>query len=117
MMRVEKNYPISLENNYINVNVDWRAAYVDRSIQLQHWYKAVMKYETLFLSVYLVDKYLEKRGGFVDENGLNLLCVTALYTAGKYEDIWPPKLDTLLGSVAPQQGSQQAQPFCKQKVK
>jgi hypothetical protein len=61
-----------------------------------------MKEETLFLTVYLIDKYLEKRGEMItDENTLDLLSVTALYTAGKYEDIWPPKLDTILASLPP----------------
>jgi hypothetical protein len=83
---------------------------VDRSIMQQHWFRNVMQYETLFLSIYLLDKYLEKKGAFVDEHRLNLLSVTALYTAGKYEDIWPPKLDTLLGSIQPQ-------PFMSQVVK
>lgn len=61
-----------------------------------------MKEETLFLTVYLIDKYLEKRGEMItDETTLDLLSVTALYTAGKYEDIWPPKLDTILASLPP----------------
>lgn len=56
-----------------------------------------MKDETLFLTVYLIDKYLETRL-VADETELALLSVTALYTAGKYEDIWPPKLDAILAS-------------------
>jgi len=60
-----------------------------------------MKYETLFLAIYLMDKYIEKRGPINDDN-LDLLSVTALYTAGKYEDAWPPKLDVLIGSIKPQ---------------
>ena len=42
-----------------------------------------------------MDKYLENRL-IANEAQLDLLSVTALYTAGKYEDIWPPKLDTVL---------------------
>lgn len=69
---------------------------------MQVYYSNVMKEETLFLTVYLIDKYLEKRGDMInDENTLDLLSVTALYTAGKYEDIWPPKLDTILASLPP----------------
>ena len=48
----------------------------------------------------LVDKYLESRL-IADEVQLDLLSVTALYTAGKYEDIWPPKLDTVLANLQP----------------
>lgn len=69
---------------------------------MQVYYSNVMKEETLFLTVYLIDKYLEKRGEMItDETTLDLLSVTALYTAGKYEDIWPPKLDTILASLPP----------------
>jgi hypothetical protein len=59
-----------------------------------------MKEETLFLTVYLMDKYLESRL-IQNESELELLSVTALYTAGKYEDIWPPKLDLVLGNLQP----------------
>ena len=73
-------------------------------MKIQNYFKLVMKYETLFLAIYLMDKYLDKKGKegvSFDDNHLNLLSVTALYTAGKYEDIWPPKLDSLLGSIQP----------------
>ena len=33
--------------------------------------------------------------------------MTALYTAGKYEDIWPPKLDTMLANLQPTTFSKQ----------
>jgi len=73
---------------------------VDRLIQLQNYYSESIKEETLFLTVYLMDKYLENRL-IANEAQLDLLSVTALYTAGKYEDIWPPKLDTVLANLQP----------------
>ena len=69
-------------------------------INIQHYFAEQMKEETLFLTVYLIDKYLESRL-ISAESQLDLLSVTALYTAGKYEDIWPPKLDTVLANLQP----------------
>ena len=41
--------------------VQSRALCVDRLIQLQNYYAESIKEETLFLTVYLMDKYLENR--------------------------------------------------------
>ena len=44
--------------------------------------------ETLYLTVNLIDRYLEKTK--VLRNKLQLVGVTAMFVASKYEDIYPP---------------------------
>ena len=103
MLQAERKCPVNtviISNEQKNINpqasiIYSRAICVNSLIHLQHNYYASIKEETLFLTVYLMDKYLEKRL-IENEDELKLLSVTALYTAGKYEDIWPPKLDTVL---------------------
>ena len=46
--------------------------------------------ETLFLAVYIMDKFMEKQR--VSKNKLQLVGVTALFIASKYEEIYPPEL-------------------------
>lgn len=53
-------------------------------------YKFKMIEETLFLTVYILDKYLSMT--FIKRDQLQLVGVTALYIAAKYEEIYPPDL-------------------------
>lgn len=46
--------------------------------------------ETLFIAVYMVDKYLEKKN--ITRNKLQLLGISALFSASKYEEIYPPDI-------------------------
>ena len=46
--------------------------------------------ETLFLTVNLIDRYLEKKE--INRNKLQLVGVAALFIASKYEEIYPPDL-------------------------
>lgn len=62
---------------------------------MHHSYGQGCKDETLYLTVYLLDKYLEMCT-LTDIRQLDLLAITAFYIAGKYEDIYPPKLDQIL---------------------
>ena len=52
--------------------------------------KYKLRPETLFLSRHLVDGYL--RNNFIHQNQLQLVGITALFIASKYEEIYPPLL-------------------------
>ena len=47
--------------------------------------------ETLYITVNLVDRYCERQ--VVARNEYQLLGVTAMLVACKYEEIWVPKID------------------------
>jgi hypothetical protein len=51
--------------------------------------------ETLFVTVGIIDKTLMKWPNF-RKNELQSLGITALHIAGKYEEIYPPELKTIL---------------------
>ena len=46
--------------------------------------------ETLFITINLIDRFLEKSK--VTKTRLQLVGVTALFIASKYEEIYPPEL-------------------------
>jgi len=46
--------------------------------------------ETLFITVNIIDRFLEKQR--VSKSRLQLVGVTALFVASKYEEIYPPEL-------------------------
>ena len=52
--------------------------------------KYKLRPETLFLSRHLIDGYL--RNNFIHLDQLQLVGITALFIASKYEEIYPPKL-------------------------
>jgi hypothetical protein len=54
-----------------------------------------MKSETLFVTVGLIDKYLAVVTD-VSSKQLSCLGVAAILIAGKYEEIYPPDLKTIL---------------------
>jgi hypothetical protein len=56
--------------------------------------KFKMLQETLYISVNLIDRYLSKR--IVQKKGLQLVGISALFIASKYEEIYPPGLKELL---------------------
>jgi hypothetical protein len=58
-------------------------------------YKFRMWAETLYVTVGIIDKTLMRWKNF-QKNDLQLLGVTALHIAGKYEEIYPPELKTIL---------------------
>lgn len=54
--------------------------------------------ETLFVTVGIIDKTLIHWKNF-KKNDLQCLGVTALHIAGKYEEIYPPDLKTILDVI------------------
>lgn len=51
--------------------------------------------ETLFLTVNLIDRYLEK-GPRVEKSKFQLVGIAALFIACKYEEIYPPEVKDLI---------------------
>jgi len=58
-------------------------------------YKFKMWPETLFVAIGIVDRFLSISLDF-DKDDLQCLGITAFHIAGKYEEIYPPDLKTIL---------------------
>lgn len=78
--------------NYIDshpdINAKMRAILIDWLLEVHLKYK--LKTETLFLAVNIVDRYLEKRS--VARKKLQLVGVTGMLIAAKFEEIYPPEI-------------------------
>lgn len=75
-----------------HVNERMRTILVDWLVEVHLKFKMVP--ETLYLSVNLIDRYLEKKQ--VRRSKLQLVGVAALSLAAKYEEIYPPELRELV---------------------
>lgn len=71
-----------------DINQKLRAVLIDWIVSVHRRFKLLS--ETLFLSVMIIDKYLEKRA--VTRQQLQLVGVTSLFISAKYEEIYPPDL-------------------------
>jgi G2/mitotic-specific cyclin-B, other len=65
-----------------------RSILVDWLIEVHLKFKLLP--ETLFITVSIIDRFLEKVR--VQKSRLQLVGVTALFIASKYEEIYPPEL-------------------------
>jgi cyclin B len=72
----------------IHVNAKMRAILVDWLVDVHKKYK--MRPETLFLAVQLTDRYLDAQ--IVAQRHLQLVGVTALMLAAKFEEVYPPQI-------------------------
>ena len=63
-----------------------RSILIDWIIEVHFQFK--LKVESLFLTVNLIDRFLEKQ--VVTKENLQLVGVCAMLIAFKYEEIWPP---------------------------
>jgi len=73
----------------VHVNAKMRGILVDWLVSVQQKYK--MKAETLFLAVTFLDRYLEKKHT-TPRRYLQLVGITALMVAAKYEEMYPPQI-------------------------
>ena len=76
-----------------NLNETMRAILIDWLVEVHRKFKLVP--ETLHLTVNIIDRYLDKKTE-VARKKLQLVGVTALLIASKYEDIFPPELCDLV---------------------
>mmetsp|Transcript_2861 Transcript_2861/g.6623 ORF Transcript_2861/g.6623 Transcript_2861/m.6623 type:complete len:381 (+) Transcript_2861:659-1801(+) len=78
--------------NQSHINEHIRAILIDWLVDVHSKFKLVP--EALYLTVNLIDRYLEKT--VVDRATLQLVGVTCLSIASKYEEIYPPELCALV---------------------
>mmetsp|Transcript_6694 Transcript_6694/g.14635 ORF Transcript_6694/g.14635 Transcript_6694/m.14635 type:complete len:372 (-) Transcript_6694:523-1638(-) len=83
--------PTYMENQS-HINERMRAILVDWLVEVHLKFKLVP--ETLYLTVNLIDRYLERKE--VERPKLQLVGVTCLLIASKYEEIYPPELRDLV---------------------
>jgi hypothetical protein len=74
-------------NNQLEVNEKMRAVLIDWLVEVHRMFKLIP--ETLFLGVSLIDRYLSITQ--VSRDTLQLLGITAMFTAAKYEEIYAPE--------------------------
>jgi cyclin B len=72
----------------VHVNAKMRAILIDWLVDVHKKYK--LRPETLFLAVHLVDRYLEVQ--VTIQSQLQLVGVTSLMIAAKFEEIYPPQI-------------------------
>lgn len=70
------------------INDKMRSILIDWLIEVHLKFKLLP--ETLFITVSIIDRYLEKQK--VSKSKLQLVGVTALFIAAKYEEIYPPEI-------------------------
>jgi cyclin B len=70
-----------------DVNEKMRAILIDWLVEVHLKFKLMV--ETLYLTVNLIDRYLEKES--ITRNKLQLVGVTAMFLASKYEEIYAPE--------------------------
>lgn len=75
-----------------HVNAKMRAILVDWLVDVHKKYK--LRPETLFLAISLVDRFLEKRT--TARRHLQLVGVTALLVAAKFEELYPPQIQDVV---------------------
>ena len=83
--------PTFMENQ-AHINERMRSILVDWLVEVHLKFKLVP--ETLYLTVNIIDRYLERAE--VSRPRLQLVGVTALLLASKYEEIYPPELRDLV---------------------
>lgn len=84
--------PVYMESTQGHINEKMRAILIDWLVEVHMKFKLVP--ETLFLTVSLIDRYLERRE--ISRSNLQLLGVSCLMIAAKYEEIWPPGIGELV---------------------
>ncbi|KAI3987867.1 hypothetical protein MKX01_020981 [Papaver californicum] len=77
---------------YNQINEKMRMILVDWLIEVHHIYK--LSPETLYLTIQIIDRYLSTH--LVQRKELQLLGISSMLLASKYEEIWAPKVDDLV---------------------
>lgn len=83
--------PVYMESQP-HINERMRSILVDWLVEVHLKFKLVP--ETLYLTINLIDRYLERKE--VSRPKLQLIGVTSLLIASKYEEIYPPELRDLV---------------------
>merc|ERR1712083_1199461 len=73
------------------VNGQMRAVLVDWLIEVHSQFKLLQ--ETLYMTVYIIDKFLQTEGHTIRRNKLQLVGVTAMFIASKVEEMYAPEIN------------------------
>lgn len=94
MFSLETKWPIRafFLSSQVTVTANIRARVVNWLVEVHAYYALVP--ETLFLTVYLMDRYLQKH--VVDKSKMLLLSVSSLFVASKFEETGGPLLEDLM---------------------
>jgi len=89
MREVEQKYMVSARYmaNQVDINEKMRAILLDWLVEVHRMFKLLP--ETLFLAVNIIDRFLEAKA--VARDKLQLVGVTAMLIASKYEEIYAPE--------------------------
>eukprot|EP00775_Hariotina_reticulata_P011342 gene11342-11491_t len=89
--RVEDKFkvPPTYMDQQVEINAKMRGILVDWLVEVHLKFKLMP--ETLYLTCNIIDRYLEKRN--VTRKRLQLVGVTAMLIASKYEEIWAPEVN------------------------
>ncbi|MCO5573124.1 hypothetical protein L7F22_026889 [Adiantum nelumboides] len=92
--RTEKQscVPPDYMSQQVHINEKMRAVLVDWLIEVHYKYRLMP--ETLFLTTNLIDRYLALKS--VERKSLQLVGMTAMLIASKYEEIWAPEIKDLI---------------------
>eukprot|EP00088_Acartia_fossae_P021780 TRINITY_DN2311_c0_g1_i1.p1 TRINITY_DN2311_c0_g1~~TRINITY_DN2311_c0_g1_i1.p1 ORF type:complete len:364 (-),score=66.05 TRINITY_DN2311_c0_g1_i1:175-1266(-) len=72
------------------VNSRIRAVLIDWLIDVHNQFRLLQ--ETLYLAIFMLDRYMQFDGANVKKNRYQLVGVTALFTASKVEEMYPPEI-------------------------
>ncbi|XP_038988232.1 G2/mitotic-specific cyclin S13-7-like isoform X2 [Phoenix dactylifera] len=84
--------PHDYMDSQVEINAKMRAILVDWLIEVHH--KFELQPETLYLTMYVIDRYLSEE--IVLRRELQLVGVSAMLIACKYEEIWAPEVNDFI---------------------
>ncbi|CAG7881700.1 unnamed protein product [Brassica rapa] len=82
-------FPDYMERTQRDLTQTMRGILVDWLVEVSEEYKLVP--DTLYLTVYLIDWFLH--GNYIERQRLQLLGVTCMFIASKYEEIFAPRIE------------------------
>jgi len=83
--QIRKNF---LQGFHINARI--RGILIDWLVEVHAQFKLLQ--ETLYLTIFLLDRYMQLDGINVKRDGYQLVGVTAMFTASKIEEMYPPEI-------------------------
>jgi len=92
LRRVEDG--LSIREDFLQgcpVNGKMRAVLVDWLVEVHSQFKLLQ--ETLYMTVYVIDKFLQSEGVTIRREKLQLVGVTAMFIASKVEEIFSPEIN------------------------
>ena len=67
-----------------------RAVLIDWMVEVHHQFS--MLQETLYLTIAILDRFLQKSASKISRKSLQLVGVTAMFIASKYEEMYAPEI-------------------------